>query len=158
MYMDGPGNTQTPDSDLNPEIYMFCNGKTGGPTVYLEQVPNEDLSFPDHPGGIGEDALIAYGWRKFLNGSATDPTWLMRLPMTRAGSNAMTAVQDFFRRFHPEAMMPTGFLVSGASKRGWNTWTVAAVDSRVVAAVPIVMPIGQVVPNIAAEWRAYGNW
>ncbi len=49
-------------------------------------------------------------------------------------------------------------LFVGASKRGWTTWTTAAVDTRVVAAVPIVMPIGQVVPNIAAEWRAYGNW
>merc|ERR1711991_463922 len=158
MYMDGPKNTATPESELNPAIYMICNGGTGGITAYLQQIPNEDLSFPDHPAGLGEDALIAYGWRKFINGSATDPTWLLRLPMTRAGSNAMTAVQDYLERFHPTVLQPTDFMVAGASKRGWNTWTLAAVDTRVSAAIPIVMPIPHVVENIAAEWQAYGNW
>lgn len=156
--MDGPGNSETPSDTLNGVIYMMCNANLGGPIVYLQQVPNEDLSFPDHPQGLGEDALIAYTWRKFLDGNISDPTWLLRLPMTRAGVNAMTAVQDFFSRFFPTRIQPTSFLVSGASKRGWTTWTVAAVDSRVSAAVPIVMPIPDVVPNIAAEWRAYGNW
>ena len=31
------------------------------------------------------------------------------------------------------------FVVSGESKRGWTTWTTAAVDPRVVAMIPIVM-------------------
>ncbi len=31
------------------------------------------------------------------------------------------------------------FMVAGASKRGWTTWTTAAVDKRVIAAIPIVM-------------------
>jgi PhoPQ-activated pathogenicity-related protein len=158
MYMDGPKNHAQPDDELNPGVYMMCNGGTQGPVVYLQQIPNEDLSFPDHPEPQGEDALIAYGWRKFLNGSATDPTWLMRMPMTRAGVNAMTAVQDYFKRYHPTKIAPEKFIVAGASKRGWNTWTVAAVDTRVAAAIPIVMPIPDMVPNIAAEWRAYGNW
>jgi PhoPQ-activated pathogenicity-related protein len=35
---------------------------------------------------------------------------------------------------------------------------VAAVDNRVVAAIPIVMPIGNVVANIGAEYKAYGNF
>jgi PhoPQ-activated pathogenicity-related protein len=37
----------------------------------------------------------------------------------------------------PEAD-PSGekFVVSGGSKRGWTTWTAAAVDKRVVAIVP----------------------
>jgi hypothetical protein len=39
-------------------------------------------------------------------------------------------------------------------QRGWNTWTVAAVDARVRAAIPIVMPIGNVLPNIGSEWCA----
>ena len=158
MYMDGPRNTPTPDASLNPEIDMICSGNLGAPVVYLQQIPNEDLSFPDYPSPLGEDALIAYGWRKFLNGSAVDPTWLLRLPMTRAGTNCMTAVQDYMKRAHPDQLQPTSFVVAGASKRGWTTWTVAAVDTRVAAAVPIVMPIPDVVPNIAAEWRAYGNW
>lgn len=31
------------------------------------------------------------------------------------------------------------FMVAGESKRGWTTWTTAAVDKRVFAAIPIVM-------------------
>lgn len=31
------------------------------------------------------------------------------------------------------------FLVAGASKRGWTTWTTMAVDKRVFAGIPIVM-------------------
>lgn len=30
-------------------------------------------------------------------------------------------------------------MVAGGSKRGWTTWTTAAVDKRVFAAIPIVM-------------------
>lgn len=32
-------------------------------------------------------------------------------------------------------------MVAGASKRGWTTWTTAAVDKRVFAAIPIVMDL-----------------
>jgi PhoPQ-activated pathogenicity-related protein len=31
------------------------------------------------------------------------------------------------------------FMIAGESKRGWTTWTTAAVDKRIFAAVPIVM-------------------
>jgi PhoPQ-activated pathogenicity-related protein len=31
------------------------------------------------------------------------------------------------------------WMIAGGSKRGWTTWTTAAVDKRVFAAVPIVM-------------------
>ena len=31
------------------------------------------------------------------------------------------------------------FMVAGGSKRGWTTWTTAAVDKRVFGAIPIVM-------------------
>ncbi len=73
--------------------------------------------------------MIAFGWRRFLNGSAVDPRWLMRLPMTKAGVNAMTAIQLYAQNF---ANVPpiSDFIVCGASKRGWNTWTIAAVGER----------------------------
>jgi PhoPQ-activated pathogenicity-related protein len=131
MYMDGPRNTPEPETELYPAIYLLCDDKSEALTVYLQQIPNEDLSFPDQPAGLGEDALIAYGWRKFLNetisGGTADPAWLLRLPMTRAGSNAMTAVQDYMRRFHADLCSPWALWLpvraSGAGRRGrWRPW------------------------------------
>jgi PhoPQ-activated pathogenicity-related protein len=50
------------------------------------------------------------------------------------------------------------FVVAGASKRGWTTWTTAAVDKRVVAIVPIVIDMLNVVPSFKHHFAAYGFW
>ena len=50
------------------------------------------------------------------------------------------------------------FVVSGASKRGWTTWTTAAVDRRVVAIAPAVIDLLNVVPSFTHHWQAYGAW
>jgi hypothetical protein len=56
--------------------------------------------------------------------------------MTKAAVKAMDAVTEFTT---PKGGKITRYMVAGASKRGWTTWTTAAVDKRVFAAVPIVM-------------------
>ena len=56
--------------------------------------------------------------------------------MTKAAVKAMDAVTEFTA---PKGGKITRYMVAGASKRGWTTWTTAAVDKRVFAAVPIVM-------------------
>jgi PhoPQ-activated pathogenicity-related protein len=50
------------------------------------------------------------------------------------------------------------FVVSGASKRGWTTWTTAAVDKRVVAIIPIVIDMLNVEPSFRHHYAAYGFW
>merc|ERR1712063_204478 len=51
------------------------------------------------------------------------------------------------------------FVVGGASKRGWTTWMVGAMeDPRVIAIMPIVAPIANIVPQINEMWQSYGNW
>jgi PhoPQ-activated pathogenicity-related protein len=52
----------------------------------------------------------------------------------------------------------TRFVVSGASKRGWTSWTTAAVDPRVVAVAPAVIDLLNVEPSFVHHWRAYGAW
>jgi PhoPQ-activated pathogenicity-related protein len=78
--------------------------------------------------------------------------------MTKSAVRAMDAVTAF-------AASPAGggtgvkrFVVSGASKRGWTTWTTAAVDSRVVAIAPAVIDMLNVEPSFEHHWRAYGAW
>jgi PhoPQ-activated pathogenicity-related protein len=50
------------------------------------------------------------------------------------------------------------FVVSGASKRGWTTWTTAAVDKRVIAIAPAVIDMLNVEPSFIHHYRAYGAW
>jgi len=71
--------------------------------------------------------------------------------MTKAVVRAMDTVQAIFPNFKE-------FVVAGASKRGWTTWTTGIVDKRVKALVPIVIPILNIVPNIGHQYRAYGGW
>jgi len=102
-----------------------------------------------------EDAMVAWTWREFLHNTKR-PEWLARLPMTKAVVRAMDTVQSFVRNMHFRSV--DNFVVAGASKRGWTTWTTAAVDKRVIAMVPIVMPMGNMTPLINAMYRVYGNW
>lgn len=50
------------------------------------------------------------------------------------------------------------WIVAGASKRGWTTWLVGAVDPRVIGIVPLVMDELNFVQNIHHHYRAYGGW
>lgn len=56
--------------------------------------------------------------------------------MTKGAVRAMDAITEFAGQ---KNIKVEKFMVAGASKRGWTTWTTAAVDKRVFAAVPIVM-------------------
>ena len=53
---------------------------------------------------------------------------------------------------------PSQFIVGGASKRGFTTWAVGAVDPRVMGIVPIVMDELNFVKNMHHHFRAYGGW
>ena len=128
-------------------------------TAEIHNIPNQALAFRDD--GYGprfEDELIAYGWRKFLEGGAKDEDaiWLARFPMTKAVVRAMDAVSMVVSKEVNESV--DKYLVSGASKRGWTTWTTAAVDDRVIAIVPIVIDLLNVVPSFDHHWRNYGFW
>ncbi len=128
-------------------------------TINLHNVPNQPVEFVgDDYGPRVEDELIAYGWRRFLEGGALDEdaTWLARLPMTTAAVRAMDTVTDYLAG--AENLEVSEYVVAGGSKRGWTTWTTAAVDDRVVAIVPIVIDLLNVVPSFEHHWQAYGFW
>jgi len=94
-----------------------------------------------------EDAIIAYTWWHFLTQNISAPYWLLRMPMTKASVKAMDAIQALTSKMNHIPTI-TNFVVAGASKRGWTTWTTAVVDPRVSAIVPIVIPILNMVPNL----------
>ena len=111
---------------------------TGTITIDLQQVPNQPTVFVADPTQKRryEDAVIAWTWKTFIE-NPEDPTILLRLPMTKAAVKAMDTAVDFAAKNNYGNIKK--FMVAGASKRGWTTWTTAAVDKRVFAAVPIVM-------------------
>ncbi len=131
---------------------------TGSVISHISNIPFQPIDFKgDEKGGRYEDDLIAFGWKKYLE-SGSDPSeveWLARLPMTRAVVRAMDVVQEVTS----DVSIPVEkFFVTGASKRGWTTWTTAAVDERVMGMAPLVIDLLNITPSFQHHWRCYGDW
>jgi len=131
---------------------------TGTVTAELRMVPNQPVVFKDDPEHKprSEDDFIAYTWNKYLR--TGDEKWPARLPMTKSAVRAMDAVTAFAATPQGGGSRVTRFVVSGASKRGWTTWTTAAVDTRVIAIAPAVIDMLNVEPSFVHHYRAYGEW
>ena len=56
------------------------------------------------------------------------------------------------------AVPVTRFFISGASKRGWTTWTTAAVDDRVIGMAPLVIDLLNLEESFNHHYRVYGAW
>ncbi|HVS62426.1 MAG TPA: PhoPQ-activated pathogenicity-related family protein [Thermoanaerobaculia bacterium] len=156
LYIGGGDNEDDPPERPNPALAEAAV-RARAITAELRMVPNQPITFTgDDYGPRVEDELIAYGWRRFLEGGAKDPIWLARLPMTKAAVRALDTVTAFAATEAGGNAQVGRFVVAGGSKRGWTTWTTAAVDDRVVAIVPIVIDLLNVVPSFEHHYRAYG--
>ena len=122
----------------------------------LKMVPNQPLVFAGETEQRKEDSLIAYTWDKFLR--TGDPKWPARLPMTKSAVRAMDTVTSFCASPEGGNSKVDEFVVAGGSKRGWTTWTTAAVDKRVVAIIPIVIDVLNMEPSMMHHYAAYGFW
>ena len=120
----------------------------------LRGIPNEPLVFSDDKKSRNEDQIIAYTWVKYLK--TGDETWPLRMPMTKASVRAMDTVTAFCAKPEGGAVKVDKFVVAGGSKRGWTTWTTAAVDKRVIAAVPMVIDMLNSVKSFEHHYQAYG--
>src|SRR5204862_5078553 len=97
---------------------MAASALTGAVAAEIRMIPNQSLTFTgDHP--RTEDSLIAYTWDKFLR--TADERWPARLPMTKSVVRAMHAVTSFCASADGGEVKVDGFVVTGASKRGWTT-------------------------------------
>ena len=130
--------------------------ETSSVVAEIRMVPNQPLTFAGETKGRSEDAMIAYTWDKYLNGG--DDNWPARLPMTKSAVRAMDTVTAFCASDQGGKIDVSKFVVAGASKRGWTTWTTAAVDKRVVAIIPMVIDLLNIEPSFIHHWQAYGFW
>jgi PhoPQ-activated pathogenicity-related protein len=154
LFITGGANDGNGPPKLDPMLASIA-ARTGTIVTELRMVPNQPIAFAD---GVPrkEDDLIAYTWDKYLEGG--DDLWPARMPMTKAAVRAMDTVQAYAQTEAGGRRAITRFVVSGGSKRGWTTWTTAAVDSRVVAIIPLVIDMLNLEPSFVHHYRAYGAW
>lgn len=155
LFITGGSNTSAPPAGPDPFITQLAV-ETHSVFTELRMVPSEPLTFPGETKSRTEDGIIAYTWDQFLK--TGDETWPLRLPMTKSAVRAMDTVTAFCGAPEQGAVKVEKFVVAGASKRGWTTWTTAAVDDRVVAIVPLVIDVLNVRPTMEHHYRAYGFW
>lgn len=159
MLWIGGGSTNSAMPENPNELILAASTSTNSVVAQIHNVPFQPITFVnDTFGERYEDEIISYGWRKFLEGGAKDDDaiWLARFPMTRAAKLAMDAVSQVVQENYQKPI--ESFMVGGASKRGWTTWTTAATDDRVIAIAPVVIDLLNLVPSFQHHWRNYGFW
>ncbi len=116
--------------------------------VLLWQVPNEPLY------GLSEDALISKTLSNYLGDH--DFNWPLLFPMTKSAIKAMDVAQEFLKKQYNKQL--AGFVVTGASKRGWTTWLTGAVDQRVIGIAPMVIDMINMSVNIDYQKKVWGDY
>ena len=158
MMIIGGGSAYDTIARPSEEWLIEAALKTSSIISHISNIPFQPIDFiGDQKGERYEDDLIAYGWRQFLEGGAKeeDVEWLARLPMTRAVVRAMDVVQEISSAVQKPVQ---SFFVTGASKRGWTTWTTAVVDDRVIGIAPLVIDLLNIIPSFQHHWQCYGEW
>jgi PhoPQ-activated pathogenicity-related protein len=155
LFISGGNNNSAAPKDADQTIIQVAMA-TKSVVTELRMIPNQPLTFSDDKKPRVEDEMIAYTWDKFLK--TGDELWPARLPMTKAAVRAMDTVISFCGGEEGGKTKIDGFVVAGASKRGWTTWTTAAVDKRVVAIIPLVIDLLNVEPSFRHHFAAYGYY
>lgn len=155
LYITG-GDKGDPAPKKPADRYATLAVETGSVVAELDDVPNQPLTFADDPlkKARVEDEIIAYLQARYAK--TRDPYQLLRLPMVKSGTAAMTAVQQYLASDAGGKVKVDGFVVAGGSKRAWTTWLVGAEDRRVVGIIPIVINVLNVNATAIHHWRAMG--
>eukprot|EP00057_Strongylocentrotus_purpuratus_P015135 XP_011669609.1 PREDICTED: autocrine proliferation repressor protein A [Strongylocentrotus purpuratus] len=146
LYVTGGSNRGGPPDPLKDQetlLTSFMAVGAGCIGAILRQVPNQPIVFKTDPlqKKRTEDALInIYG--VFCN--------------LQAVVRAMDTITDHVSNVR--GVNVSKFMVAGASKRGWTTWTTGAVDKRVVGIAPMVLDLLNMVKNLHHMYRSLGGW
>lgn len=68
----------------------------------------------------------------------------------------MDTIESYLSSVSEGKLNVNKFVVCGASKRGWTTWLTAAVDSRVIAIMPLVIDVLNMDESMKHHFSAYG--
>ncbi|MBL8223826.1 MAG: hypothetical protein JNM50_00735 [Chromatiales bacterium] len=144
-YLERPGRVAAP---AGTDRYVRIARRLEAPLAVLLQVPFQPLA-----GGLTEDALVAWSFEQFFAGAGDSSPLL--LPMAKAGSAALTATTAVAA--HDCGVAPQRFVVTGASKRGWAAWLLAAADPRVAGLAPAVFDAVWMDRQAAHQAATWGN-
>jgi len=153
LYIGGGNNGKGPPKP-NP-LTSYLAKSTHTVTAELHMIPNQPLAFTTDDKPRVEDSIIAYTWDKYMR--TGDEKWPLRLPMTKAAVRAMDTITEITAGFEDGPTVDQ-FVVAGGSKRGWTTWTTAAVDKRVVGIVPLVIDMLNISPSFNHHLQVYGKY
>ncbi len=121
----------------------------GAPVAVLNDVPVQPLF------GLREDALVAHTYERYLEEG--DPDWPLLLPMVRSAHAAMDALQALGSELW--GGNPDGFVVLGASKRGWTAYlTAATARERVIGLVPMVFDVLNMALQMDHQLDVWGEY
>ncbi len=145
---NGEPNWQDKDNEIFKKLSMV-SAKNNAVVAIISQVPNQPL-YDD----LKEDALISYTLHNYKNDR--DYTWPLLFPMTKSAIKAMDAIQEYSEQVLNHSI--SGFVVTGASKRGWTTWLTGSQDKRVLAIAPMVIDVLNMPVSIPYHKEVWGNY
>jgi PhoPQ-activated pathogenicity-related protein len=153
LVINGGGNTdEIPDSHSLTDGTIQYVGTLAVSNkaiiALLYQVPNQPIW------GLSEDALISETLSNYLKDG--DFSWPLLFPMTKSAIKAMDVIQQFSQVQVSRNI--TGFVIAGASKRGWTTWLAGANDKRAVAIAPMVIDMLNMSVNIEYQKIVWGDY
>lgn len=142
-------NTGGKPSTLNVLVGNEIAKRVKAPVAILYGIPKQPIYDKK------EDALIAETFVRYLQ--TGDGTWPLLFPMVKSVVKAMDAVQAFAKEEWKTEV--TGFVVTGASKRGWTSWlTAASGDKRVKGIAPMVIDTLNFQKQMPNQLRSFGRY
>lgn len=154
LFIDGGSNSTSPPGPDSLAQFPTIAMATGTPVAVLRQIPSQPLTASDREHPMIEDDLVAYSWKKAME--TGDPTWAAYFPMTKAAVRAMDTVEQALLDILGHS--PSGFIVTGFSKRGATAWLTAAVDDRVEAVVPGAFNVLSIAQQVDNQFENYGKY
>jgi PhoPQ-activated pathogenicity-related protein len=142
-------NTGGKANPANMVLQLQLAKQIKAPVAFLFGIPKQPLF-----DGKKEDALIAETFVRYLD--TKDADWPLLFPMVKSLVKAMDALQAFAKQEWSSEV--TGFVVSGASKRGWTSWLTGASDKRVKAIMPLVIDTLNMQKQMPYQLKSYGAY
>lgn len=173
LFIDGGSRTSPPK--LEPAFARIAV-LAGTTIVHIRNIPCQPIYFLDEviPAGRqdnysgaeimlrrrSEDDIIAYSYDKYMksykeNNGDANFHWPTLFPMVKSAVKGMDTAETILSQ---AGVKLDGFVVAGASKRGWTTWLTGAGDSRVKAIAPIVINVLNMADHLAHHRASYGYW